>query len=242
MSEATNKNSSEDRDDLYRLTKTLGYKFKDPTLLFTAITHKSALWRKAINSHGANNERLEFLGDAVLSLVAASHLYQRNSNMDEGDLSRLRAQYICQENLSRIAKEISLGDHLFSDKAIRGCGANNSKAILADALEAIIGAVFIDGGLSAAEELIFRLLGLPSNELAAMEKDHKTRLQELVQASTQSAPQYEVLNFSGPAHAPTFLVGVKINESIVATGSGENKRRAAQNAACMALEKLLSIE
>lgn len=223
------------------LLKTIGYEFKDSTLLLTAITHKSAWGRSAINTHGANNERLEFLGDAVLSLVTANYLYAHNPFMNEGDLSRLRAQFICQENLSKAAKAIDLGDFLFSDKAMRASGANNSKAILADAMEAIFGAVYIDGGIFAAEEVIFRLLGMPSNKVVENEKDYKTRLQEIVQADTQSAPKYIVLESSGPAHAPTFLVGVKVKENIVATGTGENKRAAAQNAANNALEKYLAV-
>lgn len=222
------------------LLKTIGYEFRDPTLLLTAITHKSAWGRGAINTHGANNERLEFLGDAVLSLVTANYLYKHNQYMNEGELSRLRAQFICQEHLSKAAKEIGLGDYLFSDKAMRVSGANNSKAILADAMEAIFGAVYIDGGIWAAEEVIIRLLGIPSNKLIENEKDYKTRLQEIVQANIQAAPKYVVLDSKGPAHAPTFLVGVKIRENIVATGSGENKRIAAQNAANNALEKFLT--
>jgi ribonuclease-3 len=222
------------------LIKTLGHEFKDLTLLYTAITHKSAFGRLSVNIHGANNERLEFLGDAVLSLVAANYLYQNNFYLDEGRLSRLRSQYICEENLSRAAKEINLGDFLFSDKAMRASGSNNSKAILADAIEAIFGAVYLDGGLKAAETVIFKLLGVPSNNLVESEKDFKTKLQEIVQADTQVSPKYIILNSTGPAHDPIFLVGVKVNDDIIATGTGKNKRVAAQNAASNALEKIYS--
>lgn len=239
MNEA-NKNKSQALENYAGLSKLIGYQFNDPTLLLTAITHKSASGREEISAHGANNERLEFLGDAVLSLVTADYLYRQNVHMNEGDLSRLRAQFICQENLSRAAKKMALGDFLLSDKAMRASGSNNSKAILADALEAIIGAVFIDGGLIKAQEVIFHLLGLPSNKVLEKERDYKTRLQEVVQANIQRAPKYVVLDSSGPAHAPTFLVGVKIDDSIIATGSGENKRVAAQNAASNALEKYLA--
>jgi ribonuclease-3 len=221
--------------DSSALSKTIGYNFQDPNLLLTALTHKSAL-KRVTNAHGANNERLEFLGDAVLSVVAANYLYQQSDHLNEGALSRLRAQFICEDNLSLAAKRIGLGDFIHSDKAMRASGSNNSKAILADAMEAIFGAVFLDGGLKASEEVIFNVLGFPSCDVLESEKDFKTRLQEMVQANIQSAPQYVVLETSGPAHAPTFLVGVKIKESIVATGSGENKRRAAQNAASNALE------
>jgi ribonuclease-3 len=222
---------------LTNLARAIGHTFFDLTLLDTALTHKSVLDKPVAHAHGLNNERLEFLGDAVLSLVTAYYLYRQNGLMNEGDLSRMRAQFVCQENLSRSAKDLSLGDFILSDKAMRASGSTNSKAILADALEALIGAVFIDGGLKVAEKVIFTILGYPSTHLGHIEKDAKTRLQEIVQAHIQEAPKYVVLESRGPAHAPTFVVGIKVDNEIIASAQGDSKKSAAQNAAVIALEK-----
>lgn len=224
----------------FTLKKALAYEFNDETLLLTALTHRSASDKEISPPHGLNNERLEFLGDAVLSLVCANFLYQQNGFMSEGDLSRMRALYVCQENLSVAAKKLGLCDFIVSDKAMKASGSTNSKAILADALEAIIGAVFIDGGLKKAEEVIFTVLGTPSTKLSETEKDSKTKLQELIQASLHDAPKYIMLKASGPAHAPTFVVGVSVNNEILATAEGESKKSAAQHAAKRALEKLMT--
>ncbi len=224
--------------DHMSLTRLVGHQFEDNTLLTTSLTHRSRLENNAANTHGANNERLEFLGDAVLSLVTANYLYRKFGYMNEGDLSRLRAQFVCQKNLSESAKRLGLGNYILSDKAMRASGSTHSKAILADTLEALIGAVFLDGGFPAAEAVIFNILGHPSSELTFIEKDAKTRLQEMVQADTKDAPRYVLLESSGPPHAPTFLVGVKVGNEIIATAKGENKKTAAQNAAVTALDLL----
>jgi ribonuclease III len=220
----------------YYLLKSIGYQFTDITLLKTALTHKSALG-KDVSTHGSNNERLEFLGDAVLSLVAANYLYRENSFLNEGDLSRLRAQFVCKENLSQAAKKIDLGEFVISDKSMRSSGSTNSKTVLADTLEALIGAVYLDGGFKIVEQVIYKTLGFPSMKLDDWEKDAKTKLQEIVQANIQIAPKYIVLESSGPAHAPVFLVGVKIHNDMIATATGGNKKSATQNAAIVALEK-----
>lgn len=216
--------------------KSIGYQFSDMSILMTALTHKSAMDKEINPGHGHHNERMEFLGDAVLSLVTANYLYRHNAFLNEGELSRLRAQFVCEENLSRAAKTLGLGDFITSDKAMRASGCTHAKSVLADALEALIGAVFIDGGLLAAEEVIFKILSWPSVKLSTMEKDAKTKLQEIVQSEIRDSPKYIVLKKSGPAHAPTFLVGVKIQDEMIASAEGENKRIAAQNAAQRALE------
>lgn len=213
------------------LQDTLGYTLSDPKLLACALTHKSAGKKEGLE-HGINNERLEFLGDAVLSLVAANFLYTQKPNFNEGDLSRLRAQYVCQENLSKAAAKINLASYIKSDRPLR------TAAVLSDALEAVFGAVFIDGGLIVAREVIFRVLGEPSVKLNILEKDAKTRLQEFVQASLHQAPKYVVLQKTGPAHAPTYIVGVNVDNQLIASAPGENIKIAAQQAAEHALEIL----
>jgi len=213
------------------LQDTLGYKFSDPMLLACALTHKSAR-KKESAEHGINNERLEFLGDAVLSLVAANFLYTQKPHFSEGDLSRLRAQYVCQENLSKAAAKINLASYIKSDRPLR------SAAVLSDALEALFGAVYRDGGLAAAGQVIFRVLGEPSVRVTILDKDAKTKLQEIVQGSLHQAPKYTVLEKTGPAHAPTYVVGVNINSKLIASAAGENIKIAAQHAAEQALEIL----
>jgi len=224
--------------DHQTLVYNLGYSFKDPSLLITAFTHRSKLESSGQNGHGANNERLEFLGDAVLSLVTANHLYRQHYHMNEGDLSRLRAQFVCEGNLTDAARSLGLGNYILSDKAMRSSGSTYSKAILADTLEALFGAVFLDGGLEAAEQVIFKILGHPFSQVNKADKDAKTKLQEMVQASLKDAPKYVVLESSGPPHAPTFVVGVKIKGEIVATAAGESKKIAAQAAAALAVAKI----
>jgi ribonuclease-3 len=155
--------------------------------------------------------------------------------MSEGDLSRLRAHYVCQETLANAARAVDLGRYIKSDRSMRASGGNNSKAILSDTIEAIIGAVFLDGGLAAAEAVTFQILGTPPMAIAVTEKDAKTRLQEIIQAEYHHAPRYVVLEESGPPHAPTFVVGVTIKDEVIAKARGENKKIAAQNAAVAAL-------
>jgi ribonuclease-3 len=219
------------RSNINILAETLGYAFQDIALLSCALTHKSARKKKELE-HGINYERLEFLGDAVLSLVAADFLYAQKQHFTEGDLSRLRAQYVCQDNLSKAAEQLQLGAYIRSERTLR------SAAVLSDAVEALFGAVFIDGGLEAARQVIFHVLGEPSTKLKLIEKDAKTKLQEQIQASLHQAPKYVVLDKQGPAHAPTYVIGVKIDGEVVASASGEYMKTAAQNAAVQALEIL----
>lgn len=219
------------------LSKTIGYSFLNPALLKTALTHKSAS-KLCGGPQAEYNERLEFLGDAVLSLITAEYLYGHKRHFNEGDLSRLRSQFVCQTNLSLAAKKIELGKYLLSDKAMRASGSNNSPAVLADALEALFGAVYLDAGLDEARAVIFKILGEPSIDVIESQKDAKTILQERVQASIQQAPKYELLSKAGPAHAPTFEIGIKIDGKLVASALGENKKIAAQNAALLAIKIL----
>jgi ribonuclease-3 len=225
---------------LTKLSRAIAYDFQDSSLALMALTHKSARIKDADDEVHFNNERLEFLGDAVLSLVTADFLYKNRKHLREGDLSRLRAQYVCQENLALGAAGIKLGDYLVSDKAMRASGSNLTPAVLADALEAIFGAVYIDGGLEKARLTVFAVLGEPSLKISCIEKDAKTKLQEVIQANIHQAPKYVVLDKHGPAHAPTFLVGVKVKDKLLASASGENLKIAAQNAAVLALSSYSS--
>jgi ribonuclease-3 len=204
----------------------LGYEPRDPDLFCAALTHRSA--------PGPNNERLEFLGDAVLNLVVARHLYVAFPHASEGDLSRLRARVVSSEPLAEVAAGIGLGDALQLGSGELKTGGFRRQSILADALEAVCGALFLDGGLEAAEHVIEtlfqpRIAALPA---PAALKDAKTRLQEYLQSRGLSLPRYSVDRTEGEAHEQTFHVICDVPEiGRRADGSGSSRRRAEQEAA-----------
>jgi ribonuclease-3 len=208
------------------LREVLGYEPRDAALFTAALTHRSAA--------GPNNERLEFLGDAVLSLVVADHLYRRFPRATEGDLSRLRARVVSREPLAQVASDLRLGEVLRLGSGELKSGGFRRQSILADALEAVCGALFLDGGLTAAEAVLTRLLGARIASLPdpAMLKDAKTRLQEYLQARSLTLPHYEVERIDGEAHAQTFRVRCEVAElGRRVHGGGSSRRRAEQEAA-----------
>ena len=212
----------------------LGYEPRDAALFAAALTHRSA--------SGRNNERLEFLGDAVLNLVIARHLFQAFPEASEGDLSRLRARVVSAEPLAIVAAGIGLGDALHLGSGELKTGGFRRESILSDALEAVCGALFLDGGLDAAERVIERLFEerIASLPAPASLKDAKTRLQEYLQSRGYALPRYLIERTEGEAHAQTFHVLCEVNDlGLQAQGSGSSRRRAEQEAA----EKILrSIE
>lgn len=211
----------------------LGYTFRDAGLLEHALTHRS---RSA-----ANNERLEFLGDAVLGCVIADALHARESAADEGDLSRLRALLVRREALVELARGLGVGDQLVLGGGEARSGGHQRQSILADALEALFGAVYRDGGFAAAQEVILHLYrdALANLPPAATLKDPKTRLQEHVQANALCIPQYAVTRATGPDHDRSFTVSCRMSElDLTTTGTGSSRRRAEQIAAAAMLEAL----
>jgi ribonuclease-3 len=216
-----------------RLEERVGYRFSRPELLERALTHRS---------HGAShNERLEFLGDSVLNCVIAAELYERFGDLPEGDLSRLRARLVRQEALHEVAQELGLGEHLRLGEGEMKSGGSTRPSILADAFEALIGAIFLDGGFASAGDAVKRvyrnlLAGLNPRELG---KDPKTLLQEFLQARRIALPQYAVLATRGAAHSQNFEVECVIpGLSVRTTGSGSNRRAAEQEAALRAFEQI----
>jgi ribonuclease-3 len=208
------------------LREALGYGPRDAGLFAAALTHRSAA--------GPNNERLEFLGDAVLNLVVAHHLYRSFPHATEGDLSRLRARVVSREPLAEVAADLKLGEVLQLGSGELKSGGFRRQSILADALEALCGAIFLDGGLAAAEEVITRLLGPRIAALPdpATLKDAKTRLQEYLQARSLTLPRYEVEGIEGEAHAQTFRVSCEVAAlGLRVHGGGPTRRRAEQEAA-----------
>lgn len=216
---------------LSRLSASLGHTFRQPELLEEALTHRSASAR--------NNERLEFLGDALLNLVVAEHLFQVYPKASEGELSRLRASLVKGETLAELARGLKLGDWLRLGAGELKSGGFRRESILSDTLEAIFGAVYLDEGFSACRHLILRLYrdhltGLAS---AGELKDPKTRLQEYLQSRQQALPVYNVLEVRGEPHAQSFLVEcVAADARTVATGV--SRRKAEQEAARRLLEKI----
>lgn len=211
----------------------LGYEPREVSLFVAALTHRSAT--------GPNNERLEFLGDAVLNLAIARHLYLAFPAASEGDLSRLRARVVSAEPLAEVAAAIGLGDELQLGSGELKTGGFRRQSILADALEAICGALFLDGGLEAAEQVIRRLFEQRIAALPAPEtlKDSKTRLQEYLQSRGYSLPRYAVDHIEGEAHAQTFHVTCDVPDiRRRSQGSGSSRRRAEQEAAERILEKI----
>ena len=211
---------------------TLDYRFREPTLLDMALTHRSA--------GGFNNERLEFLGDAVLSVVIAEWLYQTRPRASEGELSRLRASLVNREALAAIARSLRLGDVLHLGSGELKSGGFRRDSILADALEAVFGAVYLDGGFEACRQVIrslyeSRMAELPS---ASTLKDPKTRLQEYLQARQQALPLYKLLEITGEAHAQRFTVECVVGEQHRTMATASSRRRAEQEAARRVLERI----
>ncbi|HXH04388.1 MAG TPA: ribonuclease III [Candidatus Competibacteraceae bacterium] len=217
--------------DLLILCRRLRHEFSDPRLLAEALTHRSA--------SGRNNERLEFLGDGVLNFVIAEQLYSRHPRASEGELSRLRASLVKQETLAAIARELELGEHLRLGQGELKSGGFRRDSILADALEAIFGAIYLDAGFSAAQTVIVRLFEplLREQPRAEQLKDPKTRLQEWLQAQQRPLPLYQVLEVSGEAHRQCFTVECRV-DNVRTVASAPSRRRAEQEAAKLALERL----
>lgn len=211
----------------------LDYQFNDPTLLEQALTHRSA--------SKTNNERLEFLGDALLNFVVADVLYALRPNDPEGDLSRARAALVRKATLASIGRELGIDSELVLGRGEIRAGGAQRGAALADALEAVIGAVFIDGGFDAARALVERLFAQRFETLPAPEelKDAKTRLQEWLQARGLGLPSYRVESVSGSDHEKQFVVACALQDDSARTeGSGASRRRAEQNAAAAMLADL----
>lgn len=221
------------------LEKKLGYTFRDPSLLRAALYHSSYA-NEHRGAHISSNERLEFLGDAVLGLVTAEHLYKTHPDLPEGDLTRLRAALVCEESLHEVAQALGLGDHLCLGKGEEQGGGRQRPSILADATESVFAAVYLDGGMEAASALIHRVLLDKEREEVVEERrrDYKTQLQELVQRKSGSTLSYEMIGATGPDHAKIFEAAVLLNGEPLSAGTGRSKKEAEQTAARAALEKL----
>ena len=219
------------------LETAIGYRFQNITLLQNALTHSSYAnerWHNSLKS----NERLEFLGDSILGMVVAEFLYKTFPDRPEGELTRMRADMVCEKALASVAARIDLGRHLMLGNGEEQGGGRNRDSILADAVDSVIAASFLDGGMEAARNFIekFVLVEVPVKKMHNV--DYKTALQELIQQKKNQSLSYVLVGESGPDHDKRFEVEVSLNGSVIGVGSGSSKKRAEQMAAQSALENL----
>jgi len=217
-----------------RLQKRIGYTFRDITLLQTALSHSSY----ANETHrGDSNERLEFLGDAILSIIVSEYIFNHYRNKAEGDLTKLRASLVCEVSLAEFARQIDLGASLRLGRGEAKNGGADRPSILADAFEALIAAIYLDGGMEEAKKFV---LGCTEKEIlnpkARRTKDYKTILQEIVQQNGGEKLEYVLVDESGPDHNKHFVIEVHLNSNVLGKGEGRTKKDAEQQAARIALE------
>ena len=225
---------------LPELEDLLGYQFVNKSLLIQALTHRSF-----VNESGGenlkNNESLEFLGDAVLGFIISSRIFQLYPHLNEGELSKIKAYLVSAANLVQLAKKIQLGDFIYLSRGEEKTGGRTKRAILVDAYEAIIGAIYLDGGVQAVSEFIKRQIDTFLLELDVKQLtygDFKSALQEYLHNLNLPEPVYRVVDELGPDHKKTFVIQVLIGDDVVAEASGKTKKEAQQSAARLALEKM----
>jgi len=221
------------KNSIETLERSLGYKFKDEKLIIEALTHKSY-------KQPYDNERLEFLGDAVLDLVVGEYLYKKFTKSDEGKLSKIRASLVNEIGFNKLAKVLNLGDYLYLSNAEENNGGREKSSLLSNAFEAVIGAIYLESGLSVANEIAIKLIEENYDEISldSLFRDFKTTLQELTQASFGVTPEYKVVASRGPDHLKEFEVAVVIEDKEYARAMGKSKKIAQQEAAKVAIELL----
>ena len=222
-------------EDIEKFEKILNYKFKDRSLLIQALSHYSYANEK--KKSRVSNERLEFLGDSVLSIVVSQYLFEHLTHIAEGELTKLRASLVCEKSLYLFAKQIDLGKFILLGKGEENTGGRERTSILADAFEAVIAAIFLDGGLEAASKHILRFI---PEDIQRLKKpvfsDFKTILQEIVQKNPEEKAEYVLAGEEGPDHDKRFVVEVHLNSNVIGEGIGKSKKEAEQMAAKQALE------
>jgi len=219
---------------MHNFEEILQYKFNNIKLLENALTHSSYA-NEAHSAHGSN-ERLEFLGDSVLSIIVSEHLYKNFKKLPEGELTKLRASLVCEKTLCMFSKQMNVGDYLLLGKGEANNHGNERPSILADAFEAILAAIYIDGGIDAAKKHVLRFI-IPELENREYElfNDYKTALQEVIQRNPEERLSYVLIDESGPDHDKQFTVEVHLNSNVIGTGVGKSKKQAEQAAAHQAL-------
>ncbi len=218
-----------------KLEEALQYKFKDKRLLDRALTHSSYA-NENRHSEGSN-ERLEFLGDSVLSIIVAEHIFLNYKNLPEGELTKIRASLVCENALHEFALELNLGEFLRLGKGEQQNGGAARPSILADAFEAVLAAIYLDGGIEPAKSHVLRFVDKKLGCMASVAfKDYKTVLQEVIQQNPEEKLEYVLVDEKGPDHAKIFTVEVHLNSNVIGVGTSGSKKRAEQEAAKQALE------
>lgn len=218
--------------------KKLGYKYKNISLLENALTHSSyANEEKSKGRKSESNERLEFLGDAVLALITSEYIYLKLKDYKEGELTRIRASVVCEDSLVNFAESLKLGDILFLGNGEIASNGRRRRSILADAFEAVLGSVFLDGGLPAAKNFLLKFIEKSVVDIVKEGdvKDYKSLLQQIIQQNSGEVLEYNLIRESGPDHEKLFEVQAVLNNNIVGEGKGRSKKAAEQNAAKEAL-------
>lgn len=217
------------------LEKIIGYEFKNKELLENALTHSSFANEKGDKT--VCNERLEFLGDSVLSLVVSTFIYSNFPEYPEGSLTKLRASLVCEKALFAFAKEINLGEHIILSRGEKRGGGANRPSIVSDAFEALIAAIYLDGGYEVAKAFVMKFVEPQTKHIKTLPvKDYKTTLQEIVQKNPGERIEYKLVGESGPDHNKHFVVEVMLNSNCIGKGGGRSKKEAEQQAAREALE------
>lgn len=214
----------------------LDYKFNNIRLLKNALIHSSYANEVRGNTH--SNERLEFLGDSVLSVIVAEHIYNKYPNMPEGELTKMRAALVCEKSLCVFSRELGIGEYLLLGNGEDKNGGRERSSILADAFEAVLASIYIDGGMTAAKNLVLNtvLRDLEHHPEDDVFKDYKTVLQEIIQRNPEESVSYILIDEKGPDHDKIFTVEVHLNSNVIGRGTGKSKKQAEQMAACQALK------
>lgn len=226
-------------DRFSEFEKKAGYSFKDKSLIKLAFTHSSYANEHKKEKH-ENNERLEFLGDAVLDMVVSQYIYVKFPELPEGELTKIRAGVVCEGSLASLARDLEFGRFLLLGKGEDSTGGRSRDSILADTFEAVIGAVCLDGGIDATYSYVLRIMERPINAIKATFKnlDCKTQLQEFIQKKSKLPVVYEIVDEAGPDHDKVFVSEAKHNGKLLGHGEGKSKKEAEQNAAADAIKKL----
>lgn len=225
-------------ENIDKFERIIDYKFNNKEYILEALTHSSY---SNENKNYNFNERLEFLGDSVLSIVISDYLFNSETNLPEGELTKLRANIVCEESLSEVATKIKLGEHMLLGKGEEATGGRERISILADAFEAIIAAIYLDGGLENAKKFILSYMEdiILNSRKGKIFRDYKTHLQEVLQSRGENNIWYKLMNEKGPDHNKRFVMQVGINEVVLGTGEGKSKKEAEQLAAKKALKDIM---
>lgn len=226
-------------ENLSELESIIGYTFKNKQNLVLALTH-SSFANESKNERIKSNERLEFLGDAVLNIIISENIFMEHSGLSEGEMTKARANIVCEPSLAKYANDIGIGKYLLLGKGEELTGGRTRVSILSDAFEALIGSIYIDGGIAEAKRFVYEkmkeLIEGSINGIVFM--DYKTQLQEIVQKNSDQKISYEIVEEKGPDHNKLFVIQVKVADKVMGLGKGRSKKEAEQNAAKSALEKV----